>query len=402
MTPAARIATAIDLLDEIIAGAPAERSLTRWARASRYAGSRDRAAIRDIVFDVLRRRRSLLWRSGQPLESGRALLSGMLADLPEERGLALLDGSTYGKPPLSAEEAAALRPLATAPGPIRLDIPDALLPLFEAALGTEAETTLKHLRQRAPIHLRVNTLKATRTEAQATLAAEEIETEPLAAAETALNVLSNPRRIANSQAYKDGLVELQDTASQIAAAAAEARPGEHVLDFCAGGGGKALALGAAMQGRGHLIAHDANPARMRDIPQRAARAGVSITCLDTASLAHQKGQFDLVFVDAPCSGSGAWRRHPEGKWALSPEKLVELAGLQSAVLQEALRFLRPGGRLLYATCSVLLEENQQVIETLLERQNGLSLRLETTLPVCDTHDGFYFALLDNAQYPSKL
>ncbi|MEO0912566.1 MAG: RsmB/NOP family class I SAM-dependent RNA methyltransferase, partial [Pseudomonadota bacterium] len=374
MTPGARLAAAMAILDDFLAGAPAERSLTRWARASRYAGSKDRAAVRDLVFDTLRRRRSCFWRSGQGQETGRALITGLLADYGS--GFEALGGSAHASPQLSDAEAAALRPLEAAPEAVRLDCPDALLPLFKEALGGEYAASLAALRHRAIPQLRVNTLKATRAEAIEALSEEDIATRATTGCATALDVLTNPRRIAASEAYRTGRVELQDAASQIAAAAAQARPGQSVLDFCAGGGGKTLALGAAMEGQGRLVAHDANPARMKDLPARAARAGLTVECLPPGAIT---GSFDLVFVDAPCSGSGAWRRQPEGKWIMTRDKLAGLASLQARVLADAARFLAPKGRLIYATCSVFPLENQAVVEAFQHAHPGVSVCSNTTL-----------------------
>lgn len=395
MTPAARVAAAIGILDEVIEGRPAERCLTRWARASRFAGSRDRAAIRDLVFDVLRMRRSALWRSGAEQETGRALLIGLLASRAEPEGLALFDGSGYGPAALSAEERAALRPIKGAPAPVRFDIPEAAFPFLSAALGDDLARTATCLQSRAPVHLRVNTVRAGLRDAIAALGAEEITAEPIPDVPTALNVLQNARRLAGSAAYQGGLVELQDAASQAAALAAEARPGETVLDYCAGGGGKALALGASMGGEGRIFAHDVNPARMKDIPARAARAGLAIGCRRPGEMADLEGSCDLVFVDAPCSGTGAWRRQPEAKWAFSAARLAELTGLQADILTRARRYLRPGGRLVYATCSLLREENEDQLNTALARETSLRLVRKSRFSVAKPGDGFYFALFQS-------
>ncbi|MEM9429387.1 MAG: RsmB/NOP family class I SAM-dependent RNA methyltransferase [Pseudomonadota bacterium] len=390
MTPAARVAAAITILDEIVAGHPAERCLTAWARASRFAGSRDRAAVRDLVFDALRRRRSALWRSGQETETGRALVTGLLADLSERD--ALFDGSAHGPSPLSAAEAHALRPLEGAPRPVRLDVPDFLEEELERSLEGALEPALEVLRSRAEVHLRVNTLKATREAAMAVLVEDEIEVEALPGP-TALRVTRNPRRVAASRAYRDGLVELQDAASQAAAAAAAVVPGMTVLDLCAGGGGKTLALGAAMAAKGRLYAYDLYPARMKSLPERARRAGLSVSILDRRELPRILGSCDVVFVDAPCSGSGAWRRSPDAKWRLTPDSLAALVAVQKRLAAEALGYLRPGGHAVYATCSLLSVENAGVLSGLQTYAGAVAVSGETRLLPSPDQDGFFFATL---------
>ncbi|QHQ34875.1 RsmB/NOP family class I SAM-dependent RNA methyltransferase [Algicella marina] len=386
MTPAARVAAAIEVLDAVIAGSPAEQALTRWARNSRYAGSKDRAALRDLVFDVLRQRRSALWCSGQVEESGRALMTGLLCQQPE--GLTAFDGSRYGPVPLTSTETGALRDLATAPEIIHADLPDLLVSAFRDALGDDWLRTAKELRSRAAVHLRVNTLRASRDEAMSMLADEGIVTRQLGNVSTGLEVVENPRRIARSQAYSKGLVELQDASGQIATLAAGVSPGDAILDYCAGGGGKILALAAAAGGTGRFVAHDVDNARMRDLPARADRAGISVECVSGDAIS---GSFDCVFVDAPCSGSGTWRRAPEGKWLLTPDRLAAYPNLQLDILSKAARHLRPNGRLTYATCSLLPSENTEVVKTFLDRYPNFTCLNEELLSVTAQCDGFCFA-----------
>ncbi|MEO0386111.1 MAG: RsmB/NOP family class I SAM-dependent RNA methyltransferase [Pseudomonadota bacterium] len=400
MTPPARVSAAIQVLDEIIAGAPAEKALTGWARASRFAGSRDRAAVRDLVFDVLRRRRSVLWRSGQGRETGRALLAGLLVDA-DAAGPDLFDGSPHAPAPLTAAETGAFRPLQDAPDAVRLDIPDFLEPALRASLGAAFETALAALQARADVHLRVNTLKARPRLAIDVLASDGIGVRPLPAPATALTVTENPRKVSGSAAYRQGLVELQDAASQIAAAAAGAAPGMTVLDLCAGGGGKTLALGAAMEGKGKLFAYDLYPARMKSLPERAARAGLDVRCLDRRALPRILGACDLVFVDAPCSGTGSWRRSPDAKWRLTPSGLANLVTIQKKIFTEALSYLRPGGHMIYATCSILAEENQGVLRDRLAAISGLTAGEDTVLLPSSDHDGFFYVRVARDGRPAR-
>ncbi|WP_112323844.1 RsmB/NOP family class I SAM-dependent RNA methyltransferase [Oceanibium sediminis] len=396
MTPGARLAAAIACLDDILAGEVAERVLTRWARVSRFAGSKDRAAVRDIVFDILRQRRSSLWASGAAVESGRALVIGQCAqETPES--LALFDGQGHAPPPLSPDEQAALRPdLAAAPEAVRLDIPAPMEGLLRDSLGADLVPVMQELRHRAPVDLRVNRLKADLASARQALAGEGIETAPVPGVPDALRVLTNPRRINTSRAYCDGLVELQDAASQSVVAALAPRPGKRVLDLCAGGGGKTLALAALLGGDQTIHAYDVNPRRMRDLPERARRAGGQVSLLDDADLEAMTGRFDRVMVDAPCSGTGSWRRMPDHKWRLTPQDVEKLVEVQRGILDRACRLVRPGGRVLYATCSLLTPENGDQIVALQKRRPGIEIRESGRLLPGAPGDGFYFCAFDIA------
>jgi 16S rRNA (cytosine967-C5)-methyltransferase len=389
MTPAARLSAAIELLDAILAGEPAERELTRWARASRFAGSKDRAAVRDLVYDGLRRRRSLGWLGGG--DTGRAIV---LAHQARERADidALFTGEGFDPAPLTPPERAALaRDLASAPEPVRLDYPDFLHDALAASLGADFQGVMAAMQDRAPVDLRVNTLKTNPDAATVVLARDGVQVAPLPLVRNALRVLENPRAVAASRAYTQGMVELQDASSQLVAEAAGARPGMTVLDHCAGGGGKTLALAAAMQGQGRLLAWDVNPRRMADLPERARRAGAPVRILADDDLAALGAACDLVLVDAPCSGTGAWRRKPEGKWRLTPEELARYPALQDSILDAAAAKVKPGGRLVYATCSLLASENEDRAAAFAARHPGWRPEGARRLGPLDGGDGFYVA-----------
>jgi 16S rRNA (cytosine967-C5)-methyltransferase len=389
MTPGARLSAAIELLDAILAGAPAERELTRWARASRFAGSKDRAAVRDLVYDGLRRRRSLGWHGGG--DTGRAiLLAQAAADGADLGGLFTGEGFDPA-PPTAAERAALARDLGEAPEGVRLDYPDFLHDELAASLGPDFEPVLRAMQARAPVDLRVNTLKTTADAATVVLARDGVQVARHPLAPHALRVTGNPRQVAASRAYTSGMVELQDASSQVVAEVAAARPGMTVLDYCAGGGGKTLALAAAMQGRGRLLAWDANPRRMADLPERARRAGAEVRILADAELAALRPVCDLVLVDAPCSGTGAWRRKPEGKWRLTPEGLAGFPPLQDAILGAAAAKVRPGGRLVYATCSLLARENEDRAAAFAAAHPDWRPEGERRLSPLDGGDGFFLA-----------
>ncbi len=383
MTPGARIAAAAGILDEVLAGSPAERTLTNWARGARYAGSKDRAAVRDIVYDALRRRRSCAWVGGA--ETGRGLVLGLLR-LSDADPVTLLTGEGHALPPPRSDEVA--QDLAEAPRGVRLDMPDWLLPLLDASLGEDATTACLALTKRAPVTLRVNLRKVAREQVQEALAAEGIVTEPDPGVPTALHVTAGAGRIAASRAYASGLVELQDASSQAAVLRLPLRDGDRVLDYCAGGGGKTLAMGALA--RLELYAHDAEPRRMADLPPRAARAGLEVEALtDPAS----RALYDLVLVDAPCSGSGTWRRAPEAKWRLTPERLAELCALQDRILNEAAPLVAPGGHLAFATCSILREEGPERVESFRARHPVWTPTDDMSLLPSHRGDGFYQAVL---------
>jgi 16S rRNA (cytosine967-C5)-methyltransferase len=392
MTPGARLSAAIEILDAILAGDPAERALSRWARASRFAGSKDRAAIRDIAFDCLRQRRSFGWLGGG--DTGRALVLGHAANDDGDVD-ALFTGTGFDPARITTAERSSLSAdLATAPRAVRLDVPDFIEDELAADLGDVFDPVMAAMRRRAPVDLRVNTLKTSTPAAIVALARDAVLAEPHPLVANALRVVENPRLVAQSRAYTQGMVELQDVSSQFAAAAAGVRPGMTVLDFCAGGGGKALALAAAMGGRGRLMVHDANVARMKDLPARARRAGARAEILTPEDrLRGLVPPCDVVFVDAPCSGSGAWRRTPEGKWRLAPADLPRFTALQDAILAEASEHVRPGGALVYATCSLLSRENGARTQRFLAARPDWQLEAEHHLSPLDGGDGFYVARL---------
>lgn len=385
MTPAARVQTAIELLSPILEGAPAERVLTQWARRSRFAGSKDRAAIRDHVFDVLRRKNSAAHSGGG--EAPRALMIGLLrlqdTDLSE-----IFTGAPYAPEPLSGAE----QGLGTAEE--QIDLPDWIVPEVRASLGAEFSNIEPLLKGRAPVILRVNLRKTTRTKAAASLASEGIETQNHPLAATALKVTEGARKIRNSAAYRMGLVELQDAASQAAIdRLAEVAPDGNlgrVLDYCAGGGGKLLAMAGRYSGE--YFAHDANPARLRDLPDRCKRAGVKAKVISTEE-ATGSAPFDLVFCDVPCSGSGTWRRDPDGKWKLNRESLDEILDLQREILAISQHLVKDDGFLAYATCSLLEAENTAQIDRFLATHSDWSLRYQKRWTLLDDCDGFFSAVL---------
>ncbi|MCX7289362.1 MAG: RsmB/NOP family class I SAM-dependent RNA methyltransferase [Rhodobacterales bacterium] len=378
MTPGARAAAAIAVLDRVLAGEPAEKALTNWGRASRFAGSGDRAAVRDLVFEALRRKRSAAARGGGL--TGRGLVLGLCRQSGQE---SLFDGLGHAPALPLPTEADRLPTDAEL-----LDLPDWLLPRLEASLGPDLGPVASALRSRAPVFLRVNRRKGGLTVAIASLAGEGIGVQPHPLADSALEVVENARKVQTSAAYLSGLVELQDAASQAVVAALPLSEGMRVLDHCAGGGGKTLAMADRVDLT--LFAHDIAPQRMVDVPARAKRADVRIALTDRPETA---APYDLVLVDAPCSGSGSWRRDPEGKWALTPDRLDALLAEQALILARAAAMVGPGGALGYATCSILRQENAEQVDRFLDGHPGWNRERELHFLPLSGGDGFYLCVM---------
>lgn len=392
MTPVARISAAIEILDDVLIGENAERVLTTWARGHRFAGSKDRAAIRDLVFDALRCLRSYGWLGGAGLgrPSGRQVMIGALRAAGTELDTVFCE-ARFAPRPLTEEERAEAPALEAAPQAVQLDCPDWLLPLYEATLGETTVAVLERMRRRSDVFLRVNARKSTLGHAMEHLENDGIEAVPHPLSETALKVTKGARAVARSQAYLTGLVELQDAGSQAIIDALPLEDGMCVLDYCAGGGGKALAMGGRVDL--NLTAHDVDPARMQDIAPRASRAGIKVMTARKAELA---SNYDLVLCDVPCSGSGAFARSPQGKWALTPVRLEQLTGLQSQILDEVAPLVRSGGVLAYATCSLFQAENTAQIEAFLDRHSGYTLEAQRLISPLEGGDGFFYAVLRRA------
>ncbi|RSV40500.1 RsmB/NOP family class I SAM-dependent RNA methyltransferase [Sphingomonas sp. ABOLE] len=391
MTPAARVQMAIDLLDQVIAaarnrGAAADVILARWFAERRFAGAKDRRAVRALVYDAIR-------RCGEVPVSGRA---AMLALAQTQPALAdLFDGSRYGPAAIAAGEPVAAQGVA----------PAWLEAAFEAS-GLDGDECAALL-DRAPLDLRVNRLKAT----PEAVAALFDGAERLAFAPDALR-LPEETPVDRTEAYVEGAFEVQDAGSQLVSALAGAAPGTTVIDLCAGGGGKTLALAAAMANQGRILACDVDRPRLSKLMPRAERAGVTIAetlllnpAREAEALADWREQADLVVVDAPCSGTGTWRRNPEARWRLTPAQLDRYVDTQAHLLDVAARLVRPGGALVHIVCSLLDAEGAGQVERFVAAQPGwAAVRLDAPAgrprgeglrltPLHDTTDGFFVAKL---------
>jgi 16S rRNA (cytosine967-C5)-methyltransferase len=406
VTPSARLAAAASVLDSIAQGRqPAEAVLKAWGAANRYAGSKDRRAIADRVYKVLRARGRLSWIMGGR-EDGRALVIGSLAaldGLPLEEIEALHSGEGYGPRPLSKQE----RSRITAgqdelPGWVAAGLPEFVVEDFKATFGDRWTEEARELMQpRAPIDLRVNPARATVDLVEAELREAGLEPERTAGSPVGLRLASEPPpNVQALEAFKSGRIEIQDEGSQIVCALAGAAPGMTVVDYCAGGGGKTLGLAAAMQGQGTLVASDVVAKRLENIRPRLVRAGVEaelrLIGQNGGGMEDLNGAADLVFVDAPCSGSGTWRRRPEDAWRLTAEEVERLHALQVRILGQAAKLVKPGGRLAYVTCSMLGRENEASADAFEGAHPefapvGGRRRLS---PASTNTDGFFFALYE--------
>ncbi len=383
MTPGAHIAAAIEVLDQILAGKNAEVSLIKWGRSNRFAGSGDRYAIRDIVYDALRQKNSLTKRSKNI--SGRSWIIALLKK--REVDLDEYFGATRYSPPKIKKWELELLPIENESD--LYDIPDWLWPKWKASLGIKAIEVAGTLKERANIFLRVNIIKGTREDAIQALEKDGIISKFHPTVSTALIVNKGTRKIKNSEAYNIGLVELQDASSQASVLKLNIHQNGPILDFCAGGGGKSLALSAYLNKP--IFAYDANFERMKDLPNRACRSGANIRVIKSNDL--KKSHYGLVFCDVPCSGSGSWRRDPEGKWALTLQDYERLLSLQENILATASQLVKPNGNLVYATCSILKDENKAQIQKFLDNTNDWALKKEKFSIPSGLGDGFYFSIL---------
>jgi 16S rRNA (cytosine967-C5)-methyltransferase len=361
---------AIEVLDGLATTAqPTDRFLKAWFRTRRFAGSGDRRAIAEQVFSVQRHRARLRHRLGS--DAARALVIAALVEAGEDVE-ALFSGG-YGPAPLTQAERAAI---AAAPQPapawVLGEYPLWLEPELVRGFGDDLPRAMAALIPRAPADLRVNTLKAGRDDVITMLQADGIAAAPTPFAPQGVRIADEAPRLSRSALFESGAFEFQDEAAQIASVLCDAKPDMRVLDLAAGAGGKSLALAAAMENRGEIVACDVRGEALFELEKRAARAGAAI--IRTVALEHAapEGLFDLVLVDAPCSGSGTWRRQPELRWRLTPARLAELTEIQDQLLDRAAGLVRPGGRLIYATCSILRRENQDRAEAFLVRRPGFS------------------------------
>ena len=423
-----RLSAAIEVLADVESRhRPVSEALKAWGLNNRFAGAGDRAAIGNLVYDALRRRASHAFAMGS--DTPRALvLSVAVRDwgLHADELAAAFAEDTHAPETMSADEVARLseaEPFADAPDYVRADMPEWVAAELPASLGDTWIQEAQALAARPPLDLRANTLKSSRERVLKTLA----RFNPVnAVAPDGIRIPAGERdsrtpNVQTDEGYPKGWFEVQDCGSQLVALLVDAKPGEQVLDLCAGAGGKTLALAAAMQNKGQIFAHDSDRNRLAPIYDRLKRAGarnVQVRPPAEGALDDLAGRMDRVVIDAPCTGSGTWRRRPDTKWKLTPEQLATRVAEQRAILEEGVRYVKPGGVLAYITCSVLPDENGRQVEAFLAAHPDFAIvpgaglwhsRVGTAgrarftpegglqlTPLTTGTDGFYFAMLRRA------
>jgi 16S rRNA (cytosine967-C5)-methyltransferase len=393
VTPGARIATAIEILGEVLAhpARPADAVVGDYLRQRKFIGGGDRRSIAERVYGVLRRRAQIEWwlqharHPGEISPRMRVFADGVLNEgLVVDRMEKTIDAGRYRPASLTEVERATLRRLEghtldhpAQPRATRLNIPAWIEPHLEAAFGDSFEREVAALSQPAPVDLRANPLKGDRGQARRALADEDIEAVATKLSPLGLRLKARAS-VVGTQAFRSGLVEIQDEGSQLVGLLVGAQPGMQVVDYCAGAGGKTLAIAASMQNKGRVVACDVSAFRLERSAQRLRRAGihnVERRALDADGrkwLKRHAGKFDRVLVDAPCTGIGTWRRNPDARWTLRPKDVAELPAKQAEILAAAARLVKPGGRLIYATCSLLSIENEERVAAFLAGDPGFA------------------------------
>ena len=388
MTPAARIAAAIDLL-EVVEGAPkrpADAVANDFFRSRRYIGSGDRRAVSERVWNVLRARRRIGWWLGDAKPTPRLLVAAslLLEGWTKSGVQQAFSGGQFAAAPLDRHETGILAKIEghtidhpAMPDAVRLESPDWLLPRLVARFGAALPAEMVALSEPASLDMRVNLLKGSRDQARAALAAEGWDAAPTSLSPWGLRI-DGRRPVTSGPAFQSGLVEIQDEGSQLVAAMVGAAPGMRVADWCAGAGGKTLALAGMMENRGQIVACDVSAPRLDGAVRRFRRAGVHNVerhLVETGDkwLKRRAGTFDRVLVDAPCTGTGTWRRNPDARLRLKENDLVELLPKQAGILDAAQSLVRKGGRLVYATCSLLEEENEDQVTAFLLRHPAFTV-----------------------------
>ncbi len=412
MTPSARLAGSIELLTEIDQHPrrPADAVANDFFRARRFIGSGDRRAVSDRAWRVLRTRRRLMWwldRAGTAPTPRMLVAASLLTEGWTVEGLAQsYSGGQYGPAPFLQPETASIHKLAghtldhpEMPDAVRYEAPDWAWPHLLARFGDQIGPEMAAALEPAPLDMRVNLLRGTREDARAALLAEGLETALTPHSPWGLRI-EGRRAVTSGAAFQTGLVEIQDEGSQMVAALLDVQPGMRVVDWCAGAGGKTLALAMLMQNRGHLVACDVSESRLEGAVRRLRRAGVQnverhLVAPGDKWAKRRAGTFDRVLVDAPCTGTGTWRRNPDARTRLRALDLAELIPKQAGILDDAARLVRVGGQMVYATCSLFLEENELQVEAFLARTPDFTLAgppLSLT-PRRDHTDGFFAAVL---------
>jgi 16S rRNA (cytosine967-C5)-methyltransferase len=378
----------IEILDTYLNEAKIDFVLRKWAIKHRFAGSSDRRKIKDIIFDIIRQKKSCEHVGGG--FSGRNLLIGYLKLKGTELS-SVFDNSKFGPEELTIKEQNINVDFSNLSNIYELDFPSWLIPILRRSLLNEFSNVVKALRNRSHIQLRVNLKKISRLNAMKKLQKNNIECEINELCSTALNVLNGAQHILTSQCFENGFVELQDAGSQLVSKLIEINYNDKVLDMCAGAGGKSLSISCGAELDATYFAWDINFDRMKDIDARSKRAGVKIEKVIKLS---SKSFYNKIIIDAPCSGSGSWRRDPEGKWRLDEDILDNYVKTQRELILKGLKLLAPRGQILYITCSILDIENGKLIDDLISSVLSLRLVKSISLVPSSKSDGFYGAVLE--------
>ena len=400
MLQISRACAAIDILDNYINGIPIEKALKEWFKKNRFAGSNDRRSIRDIIFDILRKRLILFYpfQINNYSETGRILVLSYLYIYKRDTfSLSDIIDSKYFLPPIKNEELLILNRIndyiEKAPKNIVLNYPEFLEKKLTKTLGNNFNKVMEIFLERAPIYLRVNNLKTNLEDELYNLEKENILCEYCSVSKNALIIKTGEQFLKKSSSYQLGNVELQDLSSQLTTEFDEISIGKRILDFCAGSGGKSLAIASRLKNNADIFAHDINSFKLSNLLNRSIRAGARIKTLISNNLNKYENFFDIVFVDAPCSGTGTWRRDPKIKWEINDQKINILSKNQYKIIKNSCKYLKKGGFLIYVVCSLLEDEGELVVNKFLINNQKFSIINKEFYHPINASDGFYYAIL---------
>ena len=388
---------AIFILDEFLAGQNLNAILSRWAKSNRYAGSSDREAIRNIVFDILRVKKTFTFilRKEKQLTNGRALvfLYAVLHSMPLND---IFTGQKYGPDKLNVyeKEFFEIAKKNNDRGFELVDnIPDFLIAEFKRSLRSKFNNVMRLLEKRAPVSIRVNSLKSDMSSILEVLSLEGIDGKISQKVRYGIEIVGNPRRLTQIQIFKDGYFEVQDLHSQKIIEGLPINEDTNILDYCAGAGGKILGIACLLKGNGRFFVHDIDKNKLIEADLRAERAGIKLKRFNSDNMQMHHNSFEYILADVPCSGSGAWRRNPQQKWRITPDSLKEILNRQITILNEVKDLVKKSGFLFYITCSFLKIENEDVVDKFLIQNKNFSLSNKKNIFIDAHGDGFFCAAL---------
>ena len=392
-----RANAAIFILDEFLAGQNLNAILSKWTKANRYAGSSDRESIRDIVFDILRVKKTFTFilNKEKQVINGRALvfLYSVYYSLPLND---IFTGQKYGPDKLNnyENEFSEIAKENNERGFEVIDnIPDFLLTEFQRSLGSKFNNVMRLLEKRAPVSIRVNALKSDVSSILEVLSSEGIEGKIAKKVRYGIEIIGNPRCLTQIQAFKDGNFEVQDLHSQKTIEGLPIKEDTKILDYCAGAGGKILNIASLLKGNGRFFVHDLDKKKLIEADLRAKRAGIKLKRLNAENMEQHHNSFDYILADVPCSGSGTWRRNPQQKWRITSDSLEEILSRQITILNEVKDLIKKDGLLFYITCSLLKIENEEAVDNFLIQNKNFSLSNKENITIDTKGDGFFCAVL---------